>query len=175
MVQTDITVLSCSECFQKIMNYAGPILLSVETAQVLTSSTKVASEQVWYYVMATTRILIAHCSIMNSQNRKMLMMIAHNIRNLYRLFGLDLSDKRKWRSIVLDVMYYALPNKNNTIYFDVHKIDELKQTSYETVFDEFKHEDKDITHYIGHIVYNLVAKRDENWKSALNQFATLEI
>jgi len=97
------------------------------------------------------------------------------MRNLYRLFGLDLSDKCKWGSVVLDVMYYARPNEKDMIYFNIHKLDELTQTRYATVFNEFKHEDKDLTQYIGHIIYNLVATRDENWKKNLNQYATLDI
>ena len=102
---------------KKIFNYAGPILVSVETVHM-------ASDKVWFHILETTRILLAHCSLITSTDYQILSILAFNIRNLYRLFGMDLSQCHKWRNVSLDVMYYEKPNKKGSILKTPHLIAE---------------------------------------------------
>lgn len=157
----DIIYLPYLKFLQKIMNYAGPTLVSVETVKELTHSSKVASNKVWYYVIVTTRILIAHCSLMTSENTQILNIVAHNIRNLYRLFGMDLSERRKWRCVNWDGLYYALPNHKGKFSIELGRIDQLKIINYATVLIEFNDEEPDLKQYIGHCIYNLVGTSEE--------------
>jgi hypothetical protein len=175
-MSNNLIYLPYTKFFQKILNYAGPVLVSVEIVRRISFSSKVCSDKIWYYVLETTRILIAHCSIMTEENLQLLMIIAHNIRNLYRLFGMDLSLRTEWRSIVMDVMYYAVPNANGTIYLSIsNPVNELTSTSYVTVLTEFDGEDIDIKRYIGHCIYNLVGTRKNEWKSSMKMYSTLDI
>ena len=143
------------------LNYAGPILVSVETVHMLTSSSCMASDKVWVHILETTRILLAHCSLITLTDYQILSILAFNIRNLYRLFGMDLSQCYKWRNVSLDVMYYEKPNKKGSIYLPLktpHLIAEtLTMVSFADVLLEFEHENADLKRYIGHCMYNLVA------------------
>ena len=178
-IPTNLLCLSYHKCLQKIFNYAGPVLVSIETVRTLTSSRRMGSDKVWYYVLETTRILLAHCSIVTSENRQLLAIIAHNIRNLYRLFGMDLAEKKKWRNIVLDTMYYVEPNHKGNIYLSINNptilATELQFTSFAIVVAEFEGEDRDLKQYIGHCIYNLVGKREESWRRSMHTYATLDI
>ena len=167
------------ECVQKIFNYAGPILVSVETIRTLTDSKKLASDKIWYYVLETTRILLAHSSLVTAEDRITLMIVAHNMRNLYRLFGMDLSERRKWRSIVLDAMHYRAPNSKGRISISVDDpekmLSELQTARYNDVLAEFQMEDESLKQYIGHCIYNLVGKRKESWQRSMQAYATLDM
>ena len=178
-IPTNLLCLSYHKCLQKIFNYAGPVLVSIETVRTLTSSRQMGSDKVWYYVLETTRILLAHCSIVTSENRQLLAIIAHNIRNLYRLFGMDLAEKKKWRNIVLDTMYYVEPNHKGNIYLSINNptilATELQFTSFAIVAAEFEGEDRDLKQYIGHCIYNLVGKREESWRRSMHTYATLDM
>ena len=157
---------------KKIFNYAGPILVSVETVHM-------ASDKVWFHILETTRILLAHCSLITSTDYQILSILAFNIRNLYRLFGMDLSQCYKWRNVSLDVMYYEKPNTKGSIYLPLktpHLIAEtLTMVSFADVLLEFEHEDADLKKYIGHCIYNLVAKRKDIWRTAMSSYSVLEI
>jgi hypothetical protein len=78
------------------------------------------------------------------------MIIAHNMRNLYQIFEIDLSDRQKWRSIKLDVMYYASPNPKGKFNIVFDSLAQLQLLDYAIVSIEFKEEDPDMKHYIGH-------------------------
>ena len=159
---------------KKIFNYAGPILVRMETVHMLTSSSCMASDKVWFHILETTRMLLAHCSLITSTDYQILSILAFNIRNLYRLFGMDLSQCHKWRNVSLDVMYYEKPNKKGSILKTPHLIAEtLTMVSFADNLLEFEHENADLKRYIGHCIYNLVAKRKDIWRTAMFSYSVL--
>ena len=171
MSQKDITYLSYQHFLQKILIYAGPVLVSVDIFPKIPHYES-GSNKLWYHVLQTTRLLIAHCSI-NTENTKILNIIAHNIRNLYRLFGMDLAEHHKWKNVVLDCMYFVEPNNIGKTFVKVANIDQLRVVEYEKVSTEFLNEAKIIKQYIGHCIYNLVGKRKSYWENGMNDYKQL--
>ena len=163
--------LTYQQKFQKILNYAGPVLVSIETIRTIHSN------KVWYYVLETTRILIAHCSIMTSEKPFILSIIAQNLRNLYRLFGIDLSERRKWSTCKFDVMCYGIPNPGGKIHLPLDDenalVAKLTQTVYSTVLNEFNNDnDNDgMKEYVGRCIYTLVATRKPSWMVSMADYA----
>jgi len=138
------------------------------------------SNKLWYYVLETTRILLAHSSMMSSENTAITSIIAHNLRNLYRLFGLDLADKQKWSGVVMPVMHYGMPNTSgsriNVTMDDPTKVPpDLKMVSFEDIAAEFEGEDPELKLYVGHCIYNVVAVRNKTWQKAMRKYRTLNM
>ena len=171
--------LTYQQQFQKILNYAGPVLISIETIRTITPKEGLYSNKVWYYVLETTRILIAHCSIMTSEKPVILSIIALNLRNLYRLFGIDLSERRKWKTCKLDVMCYAIPNPGGKIHLplddDNALIAKLTQTVYLTVLNEFDNDNDGTKAYVGRCIYTLVATRKTSWMVSMTDYANNDL
>ena len=138
---------------RKTLNCAGPVLVS---------DFENDSQKLWYKVLKTTRLLIAHISLSTTENYTMLSIIAHNLRNLYRLFGMDLSDHHIWKNVVLDVMYYGSQD-----------IEQLKLVEYKTVSIEFENEIKSVKQCIWRCIYNLVGKRKSYWKIGMDDYNKL--
>ena len=104
--------------FQDIFKYAGPVLVSIETMRRINGNSKIVSTKMWYCVLLTTRILLAHCAMSTSNDKELLLMIAHNLMNLYRLFGFDIAERADWVDIKSDSMHYKTPKKSR-IYIDL--------------------------------------------------------
>lgn len=175
-------------CRKTVFNYAAPVMLTTETVHHFTSSKKDrvdrdigrVSNKLWYYVLETTRILLAHSSMMSSENTAITSIIAHNLRNLYRLFGLDLADKQKWSGVVMPVMHYGMPNPSgsriNVTMDDPTKVPpELKMVSFDDILADFEDEDPALKRYVGHCIYNVVAVRSKAWQKAMRNYRTLDI
>lgn len=179
-------------CFlQEIFNYAAPVLV----APVLVGQESIKYREndegargsdappVWIKVLETTRILIAHCSIDESkQNAELLKKVALNMRNLYRLFGMDLSEKQYWIEIKEQDIYFVEPNAKG--HFNVNLKDSLEHIlesfktsdflSMKTEFD-FVEDDDYVKHVFGHCVYNLVATSDGKWTSDAKKYKSLDL
>lgn len=173
-------------CFlQEIFNYAAPVLVAPilvgqesikyrENAEGVRGS---KAPPLWIKVLETTRILIAHCSIDESkQTTELLKKIALNMRNLYRLFGMDLSEKQYWIEINEQDIYFVEPTAKG--HFNVNLKDSLESVktsdflSMKTEFD-FVEDDDYVKHVFGHCVYNLVATSDGKWKSDAKKYKSL--
>lgn len=163
----------------EIFKYASPILVGMESVKSLRSR-EIERISCWIKVLETTRILIAHCSIMeNEGNEALLKRIALNIRNLYRLFGLDLSEKDHWREINEDKIWFVEPNDKGGFYIDLKDnasiYTDLKDDEYYNMFYEFDNtnDDENIKNIFGHCLYVLVATSDGKWKTDCQKFKTL--
>ena len=174
-------------CFlQEIINYAAPVLVGQESIKYRRNVRGVRGSDappVWIKVLETTRILIVHCSIDESkQNTELLKKIALNMRNLYRLFGMDLSEKQYWIEIKEQDIYFVEPNAKG--HFNVNLKDSLEHIlesfktsdflSMKTEF-EFVEDDDYVKHVFGHCVYNLVATSDGKWKSDAKKYKSLDL
>ena len=174
-------------CFlQEIFNYAAPVLVGQESIKYRRNVRGVRGSDappVWIKVLETTRILIVHCSIDESkQNTELLKKIALNMRNLYRLFGMDLSEKQYWIEIKEQDIYFVEPNAKG--HFNVNLKDSLEHIlesfktsdflSMKTEFD-FVEDDDYVKHVFGHCVYNLVATSDGKWKSDAKKYKSLDL
>ena len=174
-------------CFlQEIINYAAPVLVGQESIKYRRNVRGVRGSDappVWIKVLETTRILIVHCSIDESkQNTELLKKIALNMRNLYRLFGMDLSEKQYWIEIKEQDIYFVEPNAKG--HFNVNLKDSLEHIlesfktsdflSMKTEFD-FVEDDDYVKHVFGHCVYNLVATSDGKWKSDTKKYKSLDL
>jgi len=177
-------------CFlQEIFNYAAPVLVAPvivgqESIKYRENEEGVKAPPVWIKVLETTRILIAHCSIDESkQNAELLKKIALNMRNLYRLFGMDLSEKQYWIEIKEQDIYFVEPNAKG--HFNVN----LKDSTLEHILESFKtsdflsmktefdfvEDDDYVKHVFGHCVYNLVATSDGKWTSDAKKYKSLDL
>ena len=174
-------------CFlQEIFNYAAPVLVGQESIKYRENDEGVRGSDappVWIKVLETTRILIAHCSIDESkQNAELLKKIALNMRNLYRLFGMDLSEKQYWIEIKEQDIYFVEPNAKG--HFNVnlkdslgHILESFKTSDFlsmKTEFD-FVEDDDYVKHVFGHCVYNLVATSDGKWTSDAKKYKSLDL
>lgn len=174
-------------CFlQEILNYAAPVLVGQESIKYPSNIEGVRGSDappVWIKVLETTRILIAHCSIDESkQHAELLKKIALNMRNLYRLFGMDLSEKQYWIEIKEQDIYFVEPDADG--HFNVNLKDSFQQIlesfktsdflAMKTEFD-FGEDDDYVKHVFGHCVYNLVATSDGKWMSDAQKYKSLSL
>ena len=142
-----------------MFKYAGPVLVGIETVHRMYGRKKIASTKMWYCVLLTTRILLAHSAMSTSNDKELLLMIAHNLINLYRLFGLDIAERANWVGLKSDNMHYKTPKKSR-IYIDLPNATKiLKSVQYKDVCREFDTECKTLKREIGDCMHNLLGKR----------------
>jgi hypothetical protein len=122
---------------QKLFRYAAPILISNESINLQLG--KVVIPEKWNYVLQTTRILLAHCTLTGNQTG-IFRLIANNIRNLYRLYDIDLSDKDAWEDVLDEGVYYTLPNENGEFYIPLDDYEKLIITLQPSNFEQMKRE-----------------------------------
>lgn len=91
----DLHHLPFDSALQDIFNYAAPVLVGFESVGHLERPLN----SKWFDVLETTRILLAHCTIHDLYRETMISTLANNLRNLYRLYDIDLSVKRFWENI----------------------------------------------------------------------------
>ena len=165
---------------QIIFRYSAPILVATESLKLRLQNQPLISEK-WNYVLQTTRILLAHCTIMTASQSNLCLLIANNIRNLYRLYGIDLSKKDAWEEVVDEEVYYILPDKDGIFWVPINDYGKLIATLQRSKFDEMKTEfvgAKDGQQFntakglLGHIIYMLVATSEIAWKQAMNEYKT---
>ncbi len=109
----------------------------------------------WIQVLESTRNCLTQCVISDELTKPTLLSIANNIRNLYRLFNLDLSEKELWENIKEDTVWYG--DQPNYMTFEELQADfDMDQSSNKQVF--------------GHILYVLVATSDSLWKQNMQMY-----
>ena len=150
---------------QNIFKYAPPIFVGIETIQIC----RAECSRKWYDVLLTTRILIAHCSIADKNREHYLSIVANNIRNLYRLFDIDLATKDGWTDVNDDTCYYAIPSDVDKKWVSLKDntplVTNLESISFEYMKVEFDTDINSAQNAFGCCVYNLVATRDNMWKT----------
>ena len=93
-----------------------------------------------------------------SNDKELLLMIAHNLINLYRLFGLDIAERANWVDVKSDSMHYKTPKKSR-IYIDLPNATKiLKSVEYKEVCKEFETECETLKRSIGDCMHNLLGK-----------------
>lgn len=170
--ETYFTELPSDLFLQKILSYAGAILVGIESA----GARKVSSNAKWFYVLQTTRVLIAHCTIMIDGQDMILRAIASNIRNLYLLFGMDLADTKAWRNVTDDVMYYMVPDSRGRIWVSLDTfnfITEVKSLPFDDIRNEFTIDTSLVKHLIGHCIFKLVATSFTPWETSMTRYRHL--
>ena len=169
---------------QNLLKYASPILVGVESLHVRPSNRSSVTQAKWLNTLETSRILIAHATIMfDNHDETLKNVIATNLRNLYRLFGIDLSDKDAWNEVTGEAMYFISPETQNSPTWVSQQPDAIMgamhTATFESVREEFEQlnvddeEHKNICRLIGHCIYNLVATRDNLWKTQMIQYKLL--
>ena len=155
---------------KKILKYAGPVLIDIESAIA-----DISSNAKWLNVLKTTRTMIAHYTILDYQPDYVfkLKMIAINIRNLYRLFGMDLSDKNEWNNICDEMMCYVEPDQDGRSQV-IDTIYNMKYISFNEVNDEFIQDNDGTKKIFGHIIYKLVGTEDGLWKTNMSSYRSLD-
>lgn len=162
------------DCYlQDIFNYASPLLIGMET---ILNDGITEPFALWVQTLETTRHLLAHCTQSVSYMEEWRTVVAQNMRNLYRLYGMDLSEKTYWQNVTGDTVTY-MPRRNDkkkTIWIDKNpKIAREKYLiiSFEELKCDFDNDDKnnDAKEAFGRALYILVATSDGKWKGEVNQ------
>ena len=169
-----LTDLPIYEMMKEVFNNAGPILIGSETLKS-SSHFKIdfIKEKKWLSIWETTRILLAHAVL--TSNKIIISTMSENIRNLYRLYGLDLADAEKWSGLTTcNHFYYIEPNKDGIIWIPKspeETITHLKSVSFDEIQKEFENDDDTMTKIlIGNSIYSLVATKYGPWKSAMKKY-----
>ena len=119
----DLLCLDAHDFLQDILNYGSAILVAAESIgdRFFLKPGDWALENPlpkWVFLMNTTRKLIAHNTVFPHQ-AIFRNTIANNIRNLYRLFGIDLADT--WRSIRI-TRHESVGSEDNPNEFDRKRV-----------------------------------------------------
>jgi len=114
---------------------------------------------------------------MEDNKQILLEIVANNIRNLYRLVGIDLSDKEAWSEITKNTCYYKPPDENGVIWIPLGNFTEMITSfvcmTYEEMHEDFEQDGHELAkHNFGHVVYKLVGTRDLTWKRDMNVYKT---
>ena len=164
---------SLSYITKELLSRGIPILVGMESMKEFRCK-EPSKISCWVKVFETTRILLAHCSISRNNEPALLDKIASNIRNLYLLFGLDLSDKEKWRLVESNIIYYVEPKANGYFGIDFGNID-LTEDEYEAMHMEFEgiDDDQDLKNIVGHCIYVLLATDYNPWMQNCRRYQEL--
>lgn len=160
--------LPFNDCLQQIFNYASPVFVGVESIALRGGHSE--NDCYWYNVLQTTRILLAHCTIMADNQETFVNIVSNNLRNLYRLFDIDLSEKEMWSSVTSDTVYYVEPILGKFWISNEYgaAIASLKTTSFEVMNECFQLEQNKVAQVtFGHCVYKLVATSDTGWTNVM--------
>jgi hypothetical protein len=164
--------LSCIT--KELLRRGTPILAGMESMKAF-RRTQASKTSCWVKVLETTRILLAHCSISLNNEPELLDKIAVNIRNLYLLFGLNLSEKEKWRGVESNnAIYYVEPNNNGKFFIDLEN-PVFCESEYEVMFTEFNcvDDNQDLKNIIGHCIYVLIATDYTDWMKSCRLYRDL--
>ena len=158
---------------QDVFNYAAPVLVGMESVCVAIGN----PSAIWLQTLETTRILLAHCSQSDCANIELKYVMALNMRNLYRLYGMDLSEKEHWANIIGESARY-MPRINNKPIW-VHKnrviaLEILEVISFNNLKENFDNdtENDEAKHAFGRALFLLVASSDGKWKGQVMKWST---
>jgi len=174
----DLLCLDAHDFVQDILNYGSAILVAAESIGdrfFLKHGDWVLENPLpkWLIIMQTTRKLIAHNTVF-PQHAIFRNTIANNIRNLYRLFGIDLADTKSWRCVQDNTSHFMAPNDELKIGFELDQekvIRNLQSISFEDLQADF-----DLGHYnkteqlVGHCIFVIVATRNKYWEEQMKAY-----
>jgi len=175
----NIFCMDAHDFLQDILNYGSAILVAAESIGDRKDWVSSNPLPKWVILMQTTRILIAHCTVLlDNPNQAILRnTIANNIRNLYRLFGIDLADTKSWRSVQDNTSHFMTPNEELKIGFELDQekiIQNLQSISFEDLQVDFN-----LGHYkkteqlVGHCIFVIVATRNKYWEEQMKAYRFL--
>lgn len=170
--------MDAHDFLQDILNYGSAILVAAESIGDRKQGDWASSNPLpkWVILMQTTRILIAHSTVLLDNPHQAILRntIANNIRNLYRLFGIDLADTKSWRSVQDNTSHFMAPNEELKIGFELDQekvIRNLQSISFEDLQADF-----DLGHYkkteqlVGHCIFVIVATRNKYWEEQMKAY-----
>ncbi len=127
----------------------------------------------WLILMQTTRKLIAQITVYPHQ-AILRNTIANNIRNLYRLFGIDLADTKSWRSVQDNTSHFMATNVELKVGFDLDQekvIRNLQSISFEDLQADFDlGQYKKTEQLVGHCIFVIVATRNKYWEEQMKAY-----
>ena len=86
---------------QWIFRYADPLMVAVEIVEQLDmpdAARDIVNSSIWWNVLLTTRMLVAHATMLVDAHDQMCSTIATNLRALLRLMNVDISTKESFAS-----------------------------------------------------------------------------
>jgi hypothetical protein len=160
------------ECLQNIFNYAAPVLVGMESIAIRMDTSHL--NETWLHVLRTTRTLLAHCTLMSGHQEHFLQIAATNIRNLYRLYGIDMADKEHWEIIDSNTSYYipATDDGQHWVPSDYcNMVGAMRPVEFSVMNNEFEMTQHKIAkNTLGNCIYNLVATCDTGWKKSMRPY-----
>jgi len=170
--------LSADYCLYAVMKYAAPVLIPMDLFPAFQYPFD-RNNTTWFLVLETTRFLLAHCTTHCLGKEFILDILAHNLRNLYRLFdpNMDLSQKEYWSEINGNQMFLFRNGPDSKLRVPSNP-DEFRANLVEESFDIVQAEfecDRDCSceavQLFGRVVYRLVATSDSGWKRCMQRYA----
>ena len=176
---------SSTELLQVAFKYGDAILVGYETKKwygnkfmqdslISKAELEEADSEIWWLLWATTRNLLAHSVIMTPEHRALIRPAIGNVRNLLRLFRIDIASKSLLAEFLNENdIYYYQPPPGKKFWIDMSDpskvLGQLTKISFETLEACFTTTNqgrfsKWIRAMAGHCIYNLVATRDNEWK-----------
>ena len=174
----DLLSLDAHDFLQDILNYGSAILVAAESIgdRFFLKPGDWALENPlpkWVFLMNTTRKLIAHNTVFPHQ-AIFRNTIANNIRNLYRLFGIDLADTKSWRCVQDNTSHFMAPNEELKIGFELDQekfIRNLQSISFEDLQADFNlGYYKETEQLVGHCIFVIVATRNKYWEEQMKAY-----
>ena len=191
-----------TDLLQTLWGYSSPIVLTPETViqhGISKDARQVLCNTIWWSLLLTTRILLAHASLESSTDQQLLSLIATNLRALLRLGGVELADKGKLSSLAANNAIWfrraqIVPkHKYGFVYCPLKRgvgaiMASLETSSYAVLAEEYEQmlsgvgvgasaAVKDQVHWVchvfGHITFHQVATRYTPWQTSSNRFASL--
>ena len=177
---------------QKIFRYADPLMVAVETIEQLDVPDNVRDllrSMVWWNVLLTTRILVAHATMLVDAHEQMCSTVATNLRALLRLVNVDISTKESFASTKASNTVWYKAKEGKKLWLPLKKgssaiLEQLSSSTYQDIQSEFddmvnQADDEDaqfnlrrVQQVFGHAVYQLVATRDNDWQRLAAKYAT---
>jgi hypothetical protein len=174
----DLLCLDAHDFLQDILNYGSAILVAAESIGDRKHGDWALENPLpkWLILMQTTRKLIAHNTVFPNQAMILRNTIANNIRNLYRLFGIDLADTKSWRSVQDNTSHFMAPNEELKIGFEMGVSPPDTLLNLQSISFEDLQADFDLGHYkkteqlVGHCIFVIVATRNKYWEEQMKAY-----
>ena len=177
---------------QKIFRYADPLMVAVETVEQLgipDAARDIVNSSLWWNVLLTTRILVAHATMLVDAHDQMCSTVATNFRALLRLVNVDIATKESFASTQASNTVWYKVKEGKKLWLPLKKgsaaiLGQLTSSTYQDIQSEFddmvnQASDEDVQFNLhrvqqvfGHAVFQLVATRDNDWKKLAAKYAT---
>ena len=180
---------------QKIFRYAAPLLVAVESIDQLNVPDKardILQASLWWNLLLTTRVLIAHATILVDANPRMCSTIGTNLGALLRLVCVDIATKDAFETTRSSNTVWYKMKQGKRLWLPFKRgvdavLDDLTSSSFEVVQADFtgmmdRAEDEEtrfdlqrIQQLFGYAVYQLVATSDNEWRRLAAQYSAAPV